>query len=41
MKFKELRDAEWKFIKLQLPPPVLTGKQTASRDRKKINGVGK
>jgi hypothetical protein len=38
MKFKELSDAEWGIIKLQLPPPASTDRPRAD-DRKKINGI--
>jgi transposase len=38
MKFTELTDEEWKFIKPYLPKPVPTGRPRAD-DRKTINGI--
>jgi transposase len=38
MKFKELSEAEWEFIKPYLPPPASTGRPRAD-DRKTINGI--
>jgi transposase len=38
MKFEELSDSQWKFIRYQLPPQPRVGRKRAD-DRKTINGI--
>ena len=38
MKFEELSDSQWKFIRFHLPPQPRVGRKRAN-DRKTINGI--
>jgi transposase len=38
MEFRELSDAQWKFIRFHLPPQPKVGRKRAN-DRKTINGI--